>query len=566
MEFTIVLALLISGLMIWKEKQHAEAWEQQRQEILKIFNQAVWDQYGPTDAEAYQRLFPGSRRGQYQSSDDLSRFFSSLPFNQSCGFVHVPQAPSWVIQKFAGLDQFAEDLHAVLQTGPILTPPDEVEPPYLNYSMIRSHATALRFLAFRDLMQKHPEQAIEKLSDLIRLGQALRASPNPWEHVMRQEILYKGLSSFSSLIWYNIDLESSRSILETLNAFEPESWRLPSFLGSPLWSATTGRMTTQSTIAFKILNRAPQCPIDSIYKSIGIGSTDDYAVLLSYMRKWTTIPALRKRLKKLPESFYESDSFLSKEQAKKIPTLLYAATRSGGGSVEDLDFVHDTGGLEFGRLKQEALALQGAMWARKWRNEHNEWPVKEFKEQCPAGQSFSLLKINNPRPLQLGFNRLFEPNSIDSELSPISRSIKIRFPNLNTIKYTIIMSPEEQEKIEWIPAIFRVASPLVCSATYEIKELPKTLGAYGMGMGMGMMGNYGMDMGYGTMVMAHSVVEYTVELNLPKTSYWIVKYQDEILSPELYLIDILSRDDPKSRQPVVQLAGWENDSPDKNPL
>ncbi|MGC9326995.1 MAG: hypothetical protein ACP5I1_05135, partial [Candidatus Hinthialibacter sp.] len=171
MELTIVLALLISGLMMWKEKHHAEAWMQQRLEILKIFDQAVWDQYGPGDIEAYQRLFPGSRKSHYQSSDDLSRFFSSLPFNHNCGFVHVPQAPAWVIQELAGMDQFAEELHAVLQTaGPILSSPDEFQSPNLDYDMIRSHTTALRFLALRDLMQKRPDQAIEKLVDLIRLG------------------------------------------------------------------------------------------------------------------------------------------------------------------------------------------------------------------------------------------------------------------------------------------------------------------------------------------------------------------------------------------------------------
>ena len=110
---------------------------------------------------------------------------------------------------------------------------------------------------------------------------------------------------------------------------------------------------------------------------------------------------------------------------------------------------------------------------------------------------------------------------------------------------------------EWALDIFKVASPLIQSATYKITNLPVKYEGYGM-MGMG-----GYGMGMGGMYRGeekNSVLEYTIELNLPRRSYWIAEYEDEVLPPDMFLIESFNKDssdDPNREKPVVQLAGWQ---------
>ncbi len=122
---------------------------------------------------------------------------------------------------------------------------------------------------------------------------------------------------------------------------------------------------------------------------------------------------------------------------------------------------------------------------------------------------------------------------------------------------------EEMQKTDWALGIFNAACPLIQSATYKITSLPIQVGGYGI-MGMGSYGMMGMGMGgnYGMSGSMDSVLEYTIELKMPRQSVWIAECPDPTIAPGIFLIETLMEDRQEGLQQdkksIVQLAGWED--------
>lgn len=611
-ELTIVLALLLSGGVVWMQKKADERLRNQFPQIMKVLNQVVWEKYGQGNLEAYQQLFPEPRKRKATDSspDDLSIILSSLPFNGDCGYAAIDAAPERFRSTVDGLEDFADRLHQVLALGPIIPSLDENigSWPLLSIDSlaVRSHARGLKFLAFRDWMKDDRKSAVIRLVDVMRLGYAFRAIVDIGNLLVLLECIEDGLGGINSLLWNNPDGNSCRLLLQDLETLPLETLDLSKTFFNPTWEILKYVMSDNHSLAnglfaAEILQGQYEESVRNALWEVGVKSNS--------LNEWTTIPALKKRLEKLPDSFFESDPLFSIEQAKSLPRILYVASKANRSMSEKV-FRFYSDRIE--NVIRKALAIQGALWARNWRDERGVWPTgEEFSIQCPVGDRFSLLTIEDPRPILLDVTNLFSsklPNysyispNYSSEYHPKS----IHFPDTRTIAFTFLekyktgpqetgefisalppINPpleeemwstegksdseideiakirEEMQKTDWALGIFKAACPLIQSATYKITSLPIQVGGYEM---MGMSGHGMMDMGMGGIYdvsgSMDSVLEYTIELKMPRQSVWIAECPDPTITPGIFLIETLMEDRQVGSQidqkPIVQLAGWED--------
>ncbi len=400
-ELTIVLALLLSGGVVWMQKKADERLRNQFPQMMKILNQVVWEKYGPGNLEAYQQLFPEPRKRKAAdiTPDDLSLALSSLPFNGDCGYAVVNGAQERFRSTVDGLEDFADRLHQALALGPIIPSPGEnigFWPFFpIDSLAVRSHARGLKFLAFRDWIKGDRKSAVIRLMDVMRLGYAFRACSDLSLSV-HLECMEDGLRGINSLLWNNPDGDSCRLLLQDLEALPLETLDLSVSFFNPMWGTLKYVMSDNHSSANDLFAAAIlQSPCEESVRN----ALWEVGVKSNRLNQWTTVPALKKRLEKLPDSFFENDPLFSIELAKSLPRILYVASKANR-LMSDNVFRFYSDRIE--NVKRKALAIQGALWARNWRGERGVWPTgEEFSTQCPVGDRFSLLTVEDPRPILL---------------------------------------------------------------------------------------------------------------------------------------------------------------------
>lgn len=607
MESTIVMALLISGAIVWFEKKTEERIRENIPAAFKMYNKALWDKYGPGNRIAYIDLFV-QPQGDYNNIWLNSPFVEYKPRNFECGLAAVQEAPDWFYTNLDLFKEFPKQLHQTLEVGPAITALEESGFFELDESLAEVYCRTLRYMALRDWLQGNREKAISQLIDLIRLGYAFRYSPAYLEqYTLRDVATRSGLDGLDSLIWKNLDASSTQTILKALRTVQPESWSIPFCCNNGIWTfpqvenAPSAPIFVFLTTAY-LLGRIPHTDSKETLNQIGIYGYKDEDIVISRIKNWTTLPAMNKRLRKLPESFYEDDYLLSSEQAKSIPPLLYACAKVSKNFVKDVEEYWEKPASTEQRQqnpvvqsKVEVQALEAALWCRKWREERGAWPApEEFKTQYPSGESFQLLKINTPLPLLLGFQRLFEKQSLnyDSSDNLDFNPLEVSYPYPNTLTFTFAhhveernkLNLEEKERIEWTLGIYQAFSPLVKTATYTIADFPNEMFRTGDSPATIMyqvtsppaltaidaIAGVSSERNDFEIVRTipidgyryNSIINYTIELNAPQNSYWIAEYDDESISPDEFLIENLPTPKKDNRRyyhirPAIQLAGWE---------
>ena len=445
-ESTVVLALLITFCVVWVQKKSEKSLRDRLPQIVKTLNQAVWDEYGPGSVEAYDKIFWNER---------LSNSFScwNLPFNSDCGLVAVDRIPESFRDGMDEIQNFADRLHQTLDAGPMISPPDEKDLSW-NFFQLDSHPLdsymrGLNFLAFSEWMRGNRDSAIQHFIDVLRMGHALRARPGYLSRSQRVQILDSGLNGLNSLIWNDPDGKCSQTLFREMEELNPAAWSIQSHTFNPLWEALERVWRDKNFQAdehfaaylLSIGNRD-----DSVASALSdLGSLKQIGSLLN---KWTTVPALKKRLDRLPDAFFKNDPLFSVERAKSLPRLMYVVskvyTNSSKGTGDPFDgFLINNRKVN---VKKKALAIEGALWARAWRDERGFWPSSEiFKSECPVGEWFSLISTTHPQPLQLGLKQFFfdkdNDYGYDSNNSP-----KVGFPNKRTITFSILKNIRENSE------------------------------------------------------------------------------------------------------------------------
>jgi len=591
MESTVVLALLVSLAIVWFEKKNEERIRQQCPAILKMYNQAIWEKYKPGNRTAYLELLQNSYNSQHDDIYDFP-FTEGRPHNFANGLAAIDWAPAWFFQKLDVLGNFSQNVHQVLNTGPMISSPEETQFLPMDSDYVDSFLRGIPYAALRDWLRGEKEKAIGQLMDLIHLGQAFRFSPVSQErNEMRTSTIQRALVGFNSLIWNNLDVQSSRTILHELKAVKPETWIEPQLLSDFVWLLLTNSLDedipVEKIAAYRLLNGFSDLESDEMVNFFGLGTyrkqvkeallvdrKTAWPLVAAFERKvaaqlgkWTTVPAVNKRLDKLPDDFFADDFFLTPEQARSLPRSIFAITKKSKKQVEDYERKQRSDEISYQAIqkpKLQALALQSAFWCRVWREDHGAWPTaEEFKTQSPAGESLALFKIENSKPFLLDYQRLFEERPRHS-YSRYDRPIKVDNPNPRTLRYTYFQygenpgnpTQQEKQKIEWTKGIFLAACPLVQSVTYTITSI----------WSIDDMIFEQTDLPLPRNLWEGFRVDYSIEMSLPQFSYWIAEWKDETGQPEEFLNENLQPEKPNNEyydsgenpeKPVIQLAGWE---------
>lgn len=577
MEFTIAccLALFISVILL--ENNHAERQRSLRPQLIQILNQVVWDQYGPGNHEAFQKLYKDFPHIQQGDSRNVFPYADTLPFNWECGFAATNDITPLLISYKDYFENFASSLHTAVETGPDIPPPSEADSPEEKPINTSSHMKLLRIFAYQHWMRGDRPQAIQILADTLRYGQSFLASNDIYDQLTRMQILQYGLEGIANLIWNNPSVEDCRLMREQLAKLNPAEWSFPSYWGDPLWSHVSNldRSFLPDLDAAFGFNYDQDDHTLQILQSIGIPVAYKNFSRINPLRsnslfpcKWTTLPALRKRIQKLPPSFYENDPLFKPEQIKKIPPILYAASRLYEISSNKVDRYRGSFHLSFSeemeKIKIRALALDSALWARQYREEHGVWPVsEEFQTQSPAGKTLIFAPIQNFRILALHLQKLFEPSQEDNNNHNPKKLQSVQYPNSHSIRFQcpayiadrIHLENKVKVEIAWTLSIFQAASPLVQSATFDITDLSRGTVINNMGMEPEKTGTDDEGRPF------NATIEYRLELNAPTYTYWILDRTEDSRPPDLILLDILTKEGTENHNlkkgKTVQLVGWE---------
>ncbi len=618
MECTILTALiLVLGNKLF-EAQHIKNQIANAPEYAKIFNQAIWDKYGPGSQEAYYKLLP--------SSDDTisganQEIFMSNQFNNPCenqGFVANASSPEWFDDYLNQMQTHVQNMEKALQCHPFIAAPNESH--FSDIDSRESHnlywlkriSYAIRQMAYRDWLEGDFESALKQLKTIIDFGESVRyAFAKEHLQFLRINIHHLGFDGFDHLIWTNPDYERTSLIYKSLNNIKFNEWKLPRFCQS----SNIENLLISSIFEEKSFYSTKKTLISAIFKESKLSSdqlaasilisnnfviphiefakkeskTYDYndlcsdfikvgfltnkekktPVVNSMLGKWTTLAALRKRCDRLPDAFYESDPLLSAEQARQLPKLTYAVSRLySHPSITNSSNIHNTSYYLTQRMtviKRRVLALQAAYKWRMERDKNGQWLTPEqMHKTFPLGQELCYVVDMNPDLL----TRHFIKNNIISEYAPSSKLIPApSFFNARDSKIIYVQclpqkndnSPQamkfRKENHKWMEGMLSAMSPLVQSVTSRITHASQQ-------------GDYRREQYMDPSIWMRPLPipkqgdspveqrEYIVKIKIPRKTYWIFSNTAyKIHTDQVYDSSYSTRQFEETNE--IQLAGWE---------
>ncbi len=431
MELIIVLAVLAVGASYVHEWRTVYHQKDHTPEMAQAFNQALWDEYGPGASDPYRELFgyPGapSNEAMKQWGDPVNTALGGvrLPGNGN-SLIAVPEAPDWFQKALAQVDIFEASANAVMENGPYLIAPDEegfddLQTFDLNLINVQTGAKGLRLIGIRDWLRGDPAKGIRHFSTVLRLADAFHPAPNLIHQLIRFAVYGIGLSGFELATWTDPSPEDTRRILECLEEAEPDTWYAPPhaesllvtylytlnmlspgmspgerFLAQQFASGEAlaaaillGEEPSKDGETYRVLHEAGLVPREPL-------STAEIADKLA---QWTTLPAMRLRAERVPDSFFETDPFLSVEQAKEFPRLIYLASR-----YRERGFYTHKHSQRFNNRCVQGQTLLAAYRARAWHDEHGRWPSEEeFAGLVPESTSYEWHVTTSPLPIRRHF-------------------------------------------------------------------------------------------------------------------------------------------------------------------
>lgn len=591
MELIIVLTVCLLALSTWHERRVAHRQREQSLELATLLNQTLWDKYGPGTKQGYWDLFAKDPYTTINLGDDRSRTISvfeelnqvELLVGNAGAVLAVPEAPEWYQSRLRRAEEWAAQLPPVLEKGPYLAAPGEI---YFATNANRAlwipgiapKANGMKQLALRDWMQGNKDQAVTRLVDIIRLGDAFRYSPMAWDQLTRAMVIEIGLDGFDTVLWTNPGPEDNQKILDALRQFKPEEWHIPSYVENILWTdysdyaGMMGRLYRPDTVAVSLLlNGMPEFPSDArvveLFYETGLIPAWRYEKLralrkdpaawndffgsrsrqrysrptAALLEKWTTLPAMRKRMQSLPDWFYESDPLLSADNARRFPPLVYAASRFS--TLFGNDFYQNNMVVRLIVARQRMAALTAAFWGRCQRDTKGAWlSYEEFNAQFEKQFQWTVDLFPDRSNTQLieayiarhQVNKRFYLDETKTEVNPGDRS-EINFPMKWFAQDTIAraeipsVTATREELENWVRGIFQ-NDPLV----ETIRPI------YGF---------------HDDQVLGR-IRSYQVKLNLPKTSYWIMQTGPDGMR-DLPFLPYNPTNGAQSRGDILQLAGWD---------
>lgn len=431
MEGVILLVVLINVLPLLVPRLKQGEYGDLSKELILSLNQGIWDRYGPGEWKAYRRLFSGT---QDFNPDPLFRPVAASTMEGadllalSSQLAAVKGAPEWYHKTLDETRPFFDELNKALDLGPMMFAPSDIEfasPAFITPNFLRMQLTAkcLASLAGKEWAQSDPAGAVEQLNTGERLAEALRHRPLVIDQLIRIAVHGIMLNGYDVLLWQDPDAESNRIFLNAVEGLRAAEWNYESLDGEPIvmmaqvlgpaqmpGGGDMAYMDPEFAYACSLLlqsagmQRGPMHPLPPEMIRVS-GELHSEAEVILKAVQWTTLPAMRRRLRQLPEETYQEQDnvLLSEDLKKRIPPLLLAPLR-----FDWLDMNSRSTSIETRLLvvKERCAALKTAWRARVWRDEHGAWPdAVAFQSLTRDATSVAWHVVADPTPLT---ERLFE--------------------------------------------------------------------------------------------------------------------------------------------------------------
>ncbi len=572
-ELFILLVVIITVTLRWNDRAAAKHGEEVSQTVSRAVNQAIWDKHGPGTKNEYLSIF------RHDSSDSFYDTWEKLAavdkLSGKPAPYDAPQEKQGLRKEFAVFDSTIAKIDALVERGPYIAAPDEAEfnEPYdrtsLNFFKMREYSGALRLYALQDWLDGKPEAAIGKLKRITKLADALRYSPQLIDHLIRAGMYRIALDGYGEIAWLNPSAQENQQALEAIDDLLKADWTLPSYveIQAPFIASI------YSTGVTSIFAVAPDVPAVAYLCLEPIAPENDQTPeqkefikqlreagiipqepltqreLVSFLGDWTTVPAMRKRVKRTPKEVFQNDPLLDPKTAEEMPRLVYLAARYGNQQP-----TITSAAKRIARVEVRCHMARAIYWARVWRDQHGRWPtVEEFAAESSIPGNIKWHVSTDQAVFMREFYKrhMSEPDVLSARVQKVKYptgpvcifSIDHLFNNYVTNK----ANASSEELLQWYENSFEVLKPLV-ERTERKMNLPDPLVDSETELFDG-----GDSWLYASPSAMGDTSGLAVWLNLPKRFFWVTEAGPDGVDDGLEF----DFDPETDRGDIIRLAGWE---------
>ncbi|MDX9755183.1 MAG: hypothetical protein RBU29_14555, partial [bacterium] len=411
LEITILLSIILG--LIYRSWEQQEV-QRQYQECLKLHtlvNQVMYDKYGPGRMEPYEKWV----ESYYQSPAIEMNHYINAWFLERLPLA-VPSAPVPFQEGLAETRRLVEAIPALLESGPCIPAPDEIafstytlSSDELSIDRVHTIILSIQQVIFEAFLQGDIQRAGRYWDHVMALSQQFEFTLSEWDYYrslairgiclrILMDLLWFDLSQ-EELEWVSLHAEKFRSLhsdrwkgpvppsYRIMQSNSPPQWNFPPFVNhflAPLyWNqniiyhlATWERpLDSQFLSEYLTLPHKEVLPEDeALLREAGIpvNQVKPFFAIVPYTKKWTTIPAIRKRAQTIPDAFFANDPLFSVEQAKHFPSFLYAASKiKQAFLIQQAQYL-----VRYDKdLSLQAQMVLHAVNARKIKTETGNWPM-----------------------------------------------------------------------------------------------------------------------------------------------------------------------------------------------
>ena len=506
LEVAIILTILLTLFFRWYHHHRSEVLLGSALAGITQFNQMLWDRNGPGSQDAYLKIFnpemfnpPGVEQSRPPWEDAFTMENLVREMNGDMGFFSVPEAPEWYRKRLETTRQLLDALEAAYAKGPYLAAPGEInfatkDFRFPSFLQMQISTKVLKQYALMEWLEGHHDESLRTMKDSLQLGDALRMDPFLISHLIRLALYDITLGGIDTLVWTNPSPEQNQKIFDLLQSMNPDQWQYPDYTENWVYSLAYipeefGAYSPETFAVTMMMMQQSQKEqnenLEKILQKAGIlpSTPMDPGEIFSYVVKWTTLPAMRRRAVRVPPSFYESDPYFTRDQANHFNSIFYLMGRYRNSLWDAPQFRFQ---IRLQNEKDIAQVTLGSFWARVKHGELGRWPtLEEFHESSPAGEKAQWVATQDPRPLLSEFLRLNHNRPMGGD-APYFRI----FENnpLNTLYYELPWPPLEnlppnfftsqnysqkfpsetirrEEMVEWVKYQLLAFRPLVESVT-----------------------------------------------------------------------------------------------------
>lgn len=376
------------------EQDRIESIQDRSVQRLQLLHQALYDKFGPGNRYAYDKFFdPENYEKFVNNNPNLDHYqfpwskvyqleeASNLSGVQE-GLLGVKEAPVWYQKRLQATAEFSSQLEEAFQTGLYIPAPGEayfdmntIDVP--NFLYVQRVANALRQYSMHLWAIGEREAAIKTMGQIIQVGDIFRADPTLIAHLIRVTIYETALTGMSRFLWLEPSLEELQQMQDVLNSTDVNTWAKPDHAEQFIWF-DAGYLDIDRYAAALLVLETETADRDYavILEEAGVLPTFKLSKdqVSSVIQKWTTLPAMKKRLQNYQGDLYANDSFLSEEQAKQLPTIWYAAYRY---QRNPFGYHRVNASIRFENARARLHMMRQAVWARIQKEQTGEFPTEK---------------------------------------------------------------------------------------------------------------------------------------------------------------------------------------------